>query len=594
VSDSISSTESGGKNYDGVYLSWNMDEYMYGQYKIYRSTSATSGYKLIGTVENYNSWGNYTDTTATIGKTYYYKVCLVRGTDSYVKTDKILKKTAAKKITTGKLDFHTYFSLSYTTEGVEITNNAYSYSGNYYYIAANQFDVYRSTKPSSGFKKIKTAYASSVVDKTVKAGKVYYYKIVPKVYIKNINKVITGTKSAVKGVKTLLGSSMNIEVEQVSATAAKVSWDKVAGANVYEVWVKNNNISGDVYKKVATTKSLSATIKGLSATGEYYAFKVYAQKKTKGIVKYQNSDYTTHVIGYTDSVHNVQVVSATSKLSSDKKTVAVYNRITWDKDWGASGYIITAYNRYTDKVETIKKITSAKTTSYVFRNPISAAKGQKYNNVYITPYKGSKKGDETYVDLCTLGTVKNVKVKKVDGNTVKVTWTKVSGATDYYVYRRSLNYNDSTYVGSTSSNSIEDTAFSTGDTYTYYVSASGSLSSGDNWTNLYGLDSDDSNEYTHKLTTPTIKSIKNSASKTVTLKWGSIGKADYYIIYRSTSKSGKYTRVGAVTTGNLTYTDKKLTKGKTYYYKVVAKSIGAGGSSTLSKASTAKGIKVSK
>lgn len=54
----------------------------------------------------------------------------------------------------------------------------------------------------------------------------------------------------------------------------------------------------------------------------------------------------------------------------------------------------------------------------------------------------------------------------------------------------------------------------------------------------------------------------------VNVSWRDTGVAGYYV-YRATSEKGTYTKVGTVT-GASSYTDKGLTKGKTYYYKVEA------------------------
>lgn len=59
----------------------------------------------------------------------------------------------------------------------------------------------------------------------------------------------------------------------------------------------------------------------------------------------------------------------------------------------------------------------------------------------------------------------------------------------------------------------------------------------------------------------------SKSTSSVELKW-SDAKATGYYIYRATSKTGTYKKVATVTTTS--YTDKGLTKGKTYYYKIKA------------------------
>ena len=63
-----------------------------------------------------------------------------------------------------------------------------------------------------------------------------------------------------------------------------------------------------------------------------------------------------------------------------------------------------------------------------------------------------------------------------------------------------------------------------------------------------------------------IKSVSKK-KKTVVIKWAKSKNIKEYVIYRSTSKNGKYTKIG--TTTKSSYTDKKVKKNKTYYYKIV-------------------------
>lgn len=64
---------------------------------------------------------------------------------------------------------------------------------------------------------------------------------------------------------------------------------------------------------------------------------------------------------------------------------------------------------------------------------------------------------------------------------------------------------------------------------------------------------------------------KNTAKKTATISWKKVKGASGYVVYRATKKNGKYKSVKKITKGStVKYVNKKLTKKKTYYYKVRA------------------------
>lgn len=65
--------------------------------------------------------------------------------------------------------------------------------------------------------------------------------------------------------------------------------------------------------------------------------------------------------------------------------------------------------------------------------------------------------------------------------------------------------------------------------------------------------------------------VKQTASKTVTLTWKKVSGADGYEIYRRTGSTGSYTKIKTITSGStLTYKNTGLSIGKKYYYKVRA------------------------
>lgn len=91
---------------------------------------------------------------------------------------------------------------------------------------------------------------------------------------------------------------------------------------------------------------------------------------------------------------------------------------------------------------------------------------------------------------------------------------------------------------------------------------------------------------------PTLKSVKAAKGKvTIALK-KKVKNADYYKVYRSTKKKGKYTSVGVTKNAKtLKVVDNSATKGKTYFYKVVAVKKNEANGEVESKASAIKKVK---
>lgn len=89
---------------------------------------------------------------------------------------------------------------------------------------------------------------------------------------------------------------------------------------------------------------------------------------------------------------------------------------------------------------------------------------------------------------------------------------------------------------------------------------------------------------TVKINPTKVKGVEAKAITTssVEVSWDESSNVTGYIIYRSTSKSSGYKKVGTSLTNS--YTDKGLTKGKTYYYKVRA--YVKSGSTTLQSSSS--------
>lgn len=94
-----------------------------------------------------------------------------------------------------------------------------------------------------------------------------------------------------------------------------------------------------------------------------------------------------------------------------------------------------------------------------------------------------------------------------------------------------------------------------------------------------------------QLKKPTINSVSQTLLG-VYVKWTKDANADGYVVYRSTSKNGKYTKIATVS-GLSSYYDILVSNNKTYYYKVVSYQ-GSGKNRVYSEESAPVSIKVKK
>lgn len=188
------------------------------------------------------------------------------------------------------------------------------------------------------------------------------------------------------------------------------------------------------------------------------------------------------------------------------------------------------------------------------------------------------------------------KVKNVTFNKQKITWTEVTGATKYNIFR-SVDGKKFTFIKSV--NAAEDRIFysknlKTGKTYYYKVTAVRIQGKDDNAVKFYGSPSEivKAKPVLYK---GTVVSVKNTAAKTATIKWKKVNGASGYLVYRSTTnKVGSFKIIKTVKNGNtVTFKNTKLIKGKTYYYKVKPFRV-VDGKRVFGKLSTSKGVKIAK
>ena len=154
---------------------------------------------------------------------------------------------------------------------------------------------------------------------------------------------------------------------------------------------------------------------------------------------------------------------------------------------------------------------------------------------------------------------KSVKATNVaSSGKIKISWGEVNKADKYYVYRASSKSGDYSKIGSTTSTSYTDKTAKVGKTYYYKVKAVAADGTKSAYSAIVSLTCD--------CARPDV-SIKLSSGHPK-LSWDMVTGAEKYYVYRATSKSGDYSKIGSTT--STSYTDKKAKAGKTYYYKVKA------------------------
>ncbi len=175
-------------------------------------------------------------------------------------------------------------------------------------------------------------------------------------------------------------------------------------------------------------------------------------------------------------------------------------------------------------------------------------------------------------ELTAFQTLKpQLKAALADYDQVKLTWTKEANAEGYKIYRASSK--DGQYelvktIKKAATVSWTDSKLTTGKTYYYKMSAYGTFD-GEVVTSAF------SKVVSAKpaLKVPSLKAVSADYDQ-VKLTWKQINGTEGYKIYRASSKNGAYTAVKTIKDASVvTWTDSKLTTGKTYYYKVCGYSL---------------------
>lgn len=147
---------------------------------------------------------------------------------------------------------------------------------------AKGYEIYRSTKLSSGYKMVGTTTKTSYTDKSVKAGKTYYYRIVTKG-----RKAAYDSPQSKKYAKITVLAKPKVTVKALKKGKVKISWKKVKGASGYVIYTskrasKGFKTAGTIKKAAAGNKTVKTGIKKGKCYIKVRPYKLVSGKRVYG------------------------------------------------------------------------------------------------------------------------------------------------------------------------------------------------------------------------------------------------------------------------------------------------------------------------
>lgn len=430
--------------------------------------------------------------------------------------------------------------------------------------ACEKYTVYKRKKGATSWsgKSFKTFSSSAgegirtCTDTSVTPGNTYEYTVTGNYYDKN------GKAVYLKYNKT--GKSINVETDApklLSATSAdydtiNVKWQEVKGATGYKVYRKKageKDFTALGVVKGTTYKDNSAQV----GQEYYYTVRAYVGE--------------TSNLGSFDK-NGIKGVALPKKPTLKTAESVDFNaiKVTWKKVDGASGYYVY---RKADGEKFFKQIAEVNGNKTFTSTDLSATTGVKYQytvrayrNRNGKPYAGLYDSKGVTATACTKAPTIKSGVSTVSDK-LKLTWSKVNGATGYNVYRKLENDKNYKLIKTINGNGnveFTDSGLKCGVKYYYRVNGFRTVDS----KNYEGLGSKDYLGLTTPAQ-PALKSAKSLGYNTISIEWTKVEGATGYDIYRKTT--GTYSKIGTVDKqSTVTFKDEKAVTGVRYQYTVRA------------------------
>ena len=294
------------------------------EYRLYRATSKSGTYTKIAEIEG----TTYTDTAATAGKTYYYKVLAV--------AEKSAANSAYSSIKSRTCDLaQPVVTLSNVSSSGKIKVSWKAVTN------AVEYKVYRATSEDGTYSLVKTTTSTSYTNTSAVAGKTYYYKVRAIADNTSANSAYSAIKGRICKLERTTVTLSNIS----SSGKIKVSWTAVDDAVRYDIYRSESSSTG--FELVKQSESTSWTDTTAEAEKTYYY-------KVKAIP--ENEDAASAYSSVKNRICKLARPDVTIELSSKGKP-----KLSWEAVEGAISYKVY---RAASKSGTYSLVKTTTSTSY--------------------------------------------------------------------------------------------------------------------------------------------------------------------------------------------------------------------------------------
>ncbi|MFR1975356.1 MAG: leucine-rich repeat protein [Oscillospiraceae bacterium] len=516
------------------------------KYEVYRARSMNGDYIKYSTVTG----TSYTNISyIENGNTYYYKVRALDANGMAGAWSSIVsvtyKQTLSAPTVTGGNDAQGRPTLKW---------NAVS--------GAAKYEVYRARSKNGDYIKYSTVTGTSYTNTGyIENGNTYYYKV------RALDASGTaGAWSSIVSVTYRAASTGTLPAPTVTGGndaqgRPTLTWNAVTGAAKYEVY-RARSQSGD-YIKYSTVTGTSYTNTSYIEDGNTYYYKVRALDANGTAGAWGSIVSVTYRAASTGTL---SAPTVTGGNDAQGRPTLKWNAVT-----GAAKYEVyraRSLNGDYIKYSTVTG-TSYTNTSYIENG------NTYYYKVRALKSDGTAGAWSSIVSVtyraASTGTLPAPAVTGGNDSQGRPTlkWKAVSGAAKYEIYRSySRDGSYSKYSTQTSTAYTNSSYLTSGTTYYYKVRALDANGNAGPYSAVVSV------TCRLKLSAPSVTGGKDSQGRP-TLKWNAVTGAAKYEVYRSTSRSGTYTKYSTQT--STSYTNSSyLTSGTTYYYKVRA--LGSDGS----------------